>query len=160
MENEDTNTDYQKLVRVGNKKWDIVEITIGIFFFFFAWDSYSQFYIQGVFKSHLEKITPNLKCQFPPKIPIWPKSLFLHKHSEKWLSTTGYAMGYSSQDILNYATEVFSIYIIEKGMWKLSVLLFHEFFIKKDNLCWHIFPLAHKLFWMKSSWWWGCILLF
>ena len=28
---------------------------------------------------------PHLKCQFPPKIPIWPKSL-LYQRSEKWLS--------------------------------------------------------------------------
>ena len=35
MENNDTNTDYHKFVRVGDQKWEIVEITIGIFFFFF-----------------------------------------------------------------------------------------------------------------------------
>ena len=32
-----------------------------------------------------EKNHPYLKSQFPPKIPIWPKSL-LHKRSEKWVS--------------------------------------------------------------------------
>ena len=53
--------------------------------FFFAWDLYSLFFIQGVFKSHLKKNHPHLKCQFPPKIPIWTKSL-LYKCSEKWLS--------------------------------------------------------------------------
>ena len=33
MENKDTNTDYQKVVRVGDQKWKIVEITIEIIFF-------------------------------------------------------------------------------------------------------------------------------
>ena len=32
MEYKDTNTDYQKVVRVGDQKWHIVEITIGIVF--------------------------------------------------------------------------------------------------------------------------------
>ena len=56
MEDKDTNTDCQKFVRVGDQKWDIVEITIGIIFF--TWNSYSLCFIQGVFKSHLKKITP------------------------------------------------------------------------------------------------------
>ena len=47
MENKDTNTAYQKFIRVGDQNWEIVEITIGIIFF--AWDSYSPFFIQGVF---------------------------------------------------------------------------------------------------------------
>ena len=58
MDNKDTNTDYQKFVKVGYQKWEIVEITIEIFFFFFAWDLHSLFFIQGVSKSHLKKITP------------------------------------------------------------------------------------------------------
>ena len=58
MENNDTNTDYHKFVRVGKQKWEVVEITIGIFFFFFAWDLHSLFFIKGVFKSHLKNITP------------------------------------------------------------------------------------------------------
>ena len=53
MENKGTNTDYQKFVRVGDQKWEIVEIITGIIFF--AWDSNSLFFIQGVFKSHLKK---------------------------------------------------------------------------------------------------------
>ena len=57
MENEDTNTDYQKVVRVGDQKWEIVEITIGIFCLF-VWNSYSLFFMQEAFKSHLEKIIP------------------------------------------------------------------------------------------------------
>ena len=56
MENKDTNTDYHKFVSLGDQKWEIVEITMGIFFF--AWDLYSPFFVERVFKSHLEKITP------------------------------------------------------------------------------------------------------
>ena len=33
MANKDTNTDYQKFVRVVRQKWDIVEIPIGIILF-------------------------------------------------------------------------------------------------------------------------------
>ena len=73
MENKDINT-----------KWEIVEITIGTIFFFFL-DSYSLFFMQGVSKSHMKKNNPHLKCQSPPKIPIWTKSL-LYKPSEKWLN--------------------------------------------------------------------------
>ena len=58
MENNDANTDYNKFVRVGDQKWETVEIAISIFFFFFASDLYSLFFIQRVFKSHLKKITP------------------------------------------------------------------------------------------------------
>ena len=32
MENKDTNTEYQRIVRVGDQKWEIVEFTMGIFF--------------------------------------------------------------------------------------------------------------------------------
>ena len=41
---------------------------------------YREFSSLTFFKYH-----PHLKCQFPPKIPIWSKSL-LYKWSEKWLS--------------------------------------------------------------------------
>ena len=73
MENNDTNTDYHKFVRLGDQKWEIVEITIGIIFY------------TGSFQVPPKKKSPHLKCQFPPKIPIWPKSL-LYERSEKWLS--------------------------------------------------------------------------
>ena len=33
MKNKDTNTDYQKFVKVGDQKWEVVEITIRIIFF-------------------------------------------------------------------------------------------------------------------------------
>ena len=55
MENNDTNADYRKFIRVRGQKWQIIEITIGIIFF--AWDFYSLLSIQGVFESHLKKIT-------------------------------------------------------------------------------------------------------
>ena len=98
MENKDTNTDYNKFFRVGGQKWEIVEITNEIFFFFFAWDLYSLFFVQGVFKSHLKKNHPHQKWQFLPKIPIWPKSL-LCKCSEKWFS--------SSPSLPNYKGAIF-----------------------------------------------------
>ena len=34
MENKDTNTDYQKVVGVGDQIWEILETAIEIFFFF------------------------------------------------------------------------------------------------------------------------------
>ena len=81
MENKDTNTDYQKFIRVGDQTWEI----LGVFFCFcFAWDLYLLFFIQGVFMFHLKK-SPHLKCQLPPKIQIWPISI-QYKRSEKWLS--------------------------------------------------------------------------
>ena len=45
MENKDANTDCHKFAMAGNQKWEIVETTIGIFFFFFAWESHSLFFI-------------------------------------------------------------------------------------------------------------------
>ena len=62
--------DNQEVVRVGNQKWEIVEITIGIFFFaVVVWDLYSLFFMQGLYNSHLKKHHPHLKCQHPLKIP-------------------------------------------------------------------------------------------
>ena len=66
MENKDTNTDYHEVVRVGDQKWEIVEIMIRNIFF--VSDSYSLFFIQGVFKSHLEKTTPT-KVPIPTQNP-------------------------------------------------------------------------------------------
>ena len=69
MENNNTNTDYHKFIKLGDQKWEIAEITIIISsFFFLAWDLYSLLFIQGVFKSHLKKITPTYKVPIPPKI--------------------------------------------------------------------------------------------
>ena len=45
---------------------------------------FTTFYT-GSFQVPPEKNHPHLKCQFSPKIPIWPTSL-LYKSSEKWLS--------------------------------------------------------------------------
>ena len=35
MESNDTKTEYQEVVRVGDQKWEMVEITIGIILFKF-----------------------------------------------------------------------------------------------------------------------------
>ena len=72
MENNDTDTDYHKFVRLGDQKWEIVEITITIFY-------------TGSFQVPSKKNHRHLKCQFPWNIPIWPKP-FLYKCSEKSLS--------------------------------------------------------------------------
>ena len=80
IENKDTNTDYQKFVRVADQKWEIVEITVGIIFFCLRF----LFTIYKEYSSPIEKNHTHLKCTFPSKILIWPKYL-LHKCSEKWL---------------------------------------------------------------------------
>ena len=51
---------------------------------FFPWDLYSIFLYRELSSPSWEN-HPHLKCQFPSKIRIWPKSI-LYKHSEKWLS--------------------------------------------------------------------------
>ena len=84
MENKTAKTDYEEVVRAGDQKWEMVEITIRIIFF--VWDSYSLFFIYaGNFQVPPEQNHPRPKCQFPLKIPIWPKFL-LYKPSEKWLN--------------------------------------------------------------------------
>ena len=60
MKNKDTNTGYQKVVRVGNQKWGIVKTTIGIIFF--VWDSNSLFLYR-------EFSSPTWKKSPPPKVP-------------------------------------------------------------------------------------------
>ena len=67
MENNDANTDYLKVVRVGGQKREIVEITIGIIFYLrFA---FTIFYARS-FQVAPEKNYPHLNCQFPSEIPI------------------------------------------------------------------------------------------
>ena len=85
MENKDTNTDYQKIVRVGDQKWEIVESTFGIILFeiHIHYFLYREFSTPTPPKVHSND--PHLKCQFPPKITIWHKSL-LYTRSEKWLN--------------------------------------------------------------------------
>ena len=79
MENKDANTDYPKFGSLCNQKWEIVEITIGIIFF--AWDSYSLFLIQGIFKSHLKKITPNWSANSQPWFDLSPFYINILKNS-------------------------------------------------------------------------------
>ena len=76
MENKDTNTDYQKVVRVGDKKWEIVETTFGITFF--VWDSYSLYFIKKVFKSHMKKITPTEKANSHSKLQFDISPSYIH----------------------------------------------------------------------------------
>ena len=64
IENKDAKTDYQELVRVGDQKWDMVKITVGIISFLFEIHIHYFLYIQGIFQSHLKKKLP------PPKVPI------------------------------------------------------------------------------------------
>ena len=83
MDNKDANIEYQTVVGVGDQKWEIVEITIGISFFCLKFVFTTS--DTGSFQVPPEKNHPHLRCQFPPKIPIWPKSLPYHPPSEKWL---------------------------------------------------------------------------
>ena len=71
MENKDTKTDYQEVVRVGDQKWEMVEITIRIIFFCLRF-IFTIFIYTGNFQVPPEKYHLHSKCQFPPKIPIWP----------------------------------------------------------------------------------------
>ena len=66
MENNDANTDYHKFVRLGDQRWEIVEITIGIifFFFFFVLKICIQYFLYREFSS------PTWKKSLPPKVPI------------------------------------------------------------------------------------------
>ena len=79
----DPNADNQRVVMVGDQKWEIKGIAVRVIFF--VWDSYSLFFYTGSFQVSPEKSHFHLKCQFPLKIPIWHKSL-LYKPSEKWLN--------------------------------------------------------------------------
>ena len=66
-----------------DQKWEIVEITIRIFFFCLRY-VFTIFYI-GSFQVPPKKNHPHLNCQFPLKIPTLTKSL-LYERFEKWLS--------------------------------------------------------------------------
>ena len=52
MENNDTKTDYQEIVRAGDQMWEMVEITIGIIFFVCLFEIHVHYflYVQGIFK--------------------------------------------------------------------------------------------------------------
>ena len=68
MENKDTNTDYQKFVRVVRQKWDIVEIPIGIIFFFCLRSEFTIFYTES-FQVPPEKNHPPPKVSTPTQNP-------------------------------------------------------------------------------------------
>ena len=61
MENKDTNTDHQMFVRVGDQKWEIVEITVG---FIFLLEINIHCFLYREFSSPTWKKLP------PPKVPI------------------------------------------------------------------------------------------
>ena len=69
IKNRDTNTDYQKFVSLGDQKWEIVEIAIGIFFFFGLRFVFAIFY--------REFLSPNWEKSTPPKVPIPTQNLDL-----------------------------------------------------------------------------------
>ena len=72
MENKDTNTDYQKVIGLGDDKWNIVEITIGIICLF-VWDLY-HYFLYRKFSSPTWKKSPLAKEPIPTRsrFPIWP----------------------------------------------------------------------------------------
>ena len=59
MENKDTNTDYQKFIRVGDQTWEILG---GFFCLFFCLRFVFTIFYTGSFHVPPEKITP-------PKVP-------------------------------------------------------------------------------------------
>ena len=61
MENKDTNTDYQKVVRVGDQKWEIAETAFRIIILL---EIRIHYFLYRVFKSHLKKNHPS------PEVPI------------------------------------------------------------------------------------------
>ena len=79
MENNDTNTDYHKFVRVGDQKWEIVEITIGIIFFFF----FCLRYVFTIFYTGSFQVPPK-KNHPPPKVPIPTHNTNLTKVAPIW----------------------------------------------------------------------------
>ena len=63
--------DYQEVVRVGNQKWEIVEITIGIFFFCCCccWRFVFIIFYTGTFQFPPEKTSPPPKVATPTQNP-------------------------------------------------------------------------------------------
>ena len=68
MENKDTNTDYLKIVTVGDQKWEIVEITIGIIFFFLL-EICIHYLLYSEFSSPTWKKSPLPKKPIPTPNP-------------------------------------------------------------------------------------------
>ena len=65
IENKNTNTDYQKVVRVEDQKWEIVETTLEIIFFF---EIHIQYFLYRDFLSPTwKKINPTWKVNSHPK---------------------------------------------------------------------------------------------
>ena len=69
-ENKNTHTDYRKVVRLGDQKWETIEIIC------FVWDLYSfTIFHTRSFQVPPEKNNPHLKCQSPHLIPYYKNLL-------------------------------------------------------------------------------------
>ena len=104
-----------------------------------------------------EKDHPHLKCQFPTKIPIWPKSL-LNKRSEKWLNPSHRTRG--RRGVANYNL----FYSLPKPTWlRFSFAQYHLGLKLKLSLTindWFVnFPKIRKKCSVKlSKWIANCVL--
>ena len=163
MENNDTKYRLPQF-RVGDQKWEIVKITIGIFFFFFLLDICIHYFYIGSFQVPPKKNHPHLKCQFPLKIPIWPKSL-LHEHSEKWLSPPsprvggrGYSGALETNVEFHGSLSFYqflissSLYCLERNCFNFKlffspILNISGSIIRKNILC---------MFRLPQCWWYWC----
>ena len=106
FKNKNANTDYQKVVRVGNQKREIYKLQSESFF---IWDSLLTIFYTESFQVPPEKNYLHLKCQFQPKIPIWSKSL-LYEASKKMATTP------SPKGCVNYEVYMTNLKIAEKTM--------------------------------------------
>ena len=64
MENKNTGIDYQNVRRVGNQKWEIIEISIGIIFLF---EIPSHYFL---YREFLYREVPPEKKSTPTKEPV------------------------------------------------------------------------------------------
>ena len=95
MENKDTNTEYQKFVRVGDKKWELIEITIKIFFFclrflftiFHTWKESPQPKVpiptQNPDLTYVSPVKEFWKMAQPPPAPTSPGEWMVGMHLSK-----------------------------------------------------------------------------
>ena len=64
VENKDKNTDYQKVVRVRDQKWEIVEIVETTFGIIFLFEIRIHYFLYREYSS------PTWKKSLPPQVPI------------------------------------------------------------------------------------------
>ena len=140
MENKDTNMDYQQIVMVGNEKWGIVEITIGIIFFCLrSWDSYSLFFIYGVFKSHLKKITESANSHPKFRFDLSPSYINVLKNgSAPPMGGTNYALVYlkrNSDIFINFQYQKFIDTVTYNTVFPSAVINFNITLLNKTSHC-------------------------